>query len=402
MHRTPVKHRSARLVLIALLAAGIAGRPASAAGHIDPPHKTKRIGTVDLHACRDAPAYCGDFRRPFDPEDPASGSITVHFEFDPHSAAGKSKGTLVATEGGPGYPATGSRKDYLALFKPLMTDHDVLMMDNRGTGQSGAIDCRELQTGEKWTVESVAACGASLGERAPLYSTVYAADDLAAIVDALGLGKIDLYGDSYGTYFEQTFAVRHPDALRSIVLDGAYPLTGPDYAWYPTYAGATRDKFNLACARSPACSQLPGTSLDHIMPALDELRRSPISARAYDVDGRQRRFAADASHLAIVMMGGAPSLTTVREVDAAARAFMDGDRAPLLRLMAETIAAVDSRDPTGDPTKWSAGLAAAVLCHDPPQIFDMRLAPADRLRDHDRALAERRHSARDVLTVHHR
>ena len=25
--------------------------------------------------------------------------------------------------------------------------------------------------------------------------------------------------------------------------------------------------------------------------------------------------------------------------------------------MAETIAAVDSRDPTGDPTKWSAGLA---------------------------------------------
>jgi pimeloyl-ACP methyl ester carboxylesterase len=384
--------------MIGWLAASLTVRAASAAGHIDPPHKIKRIGTVELHTCRDAAAYCGDIKRPFDPDDPASGSITIHFEFHPHSAAGKSRGTLVATEGGPGYPATGSREDYLALFKPLMTDHDVLMMDNRGTGQSGAIDCHELQTGEKWTVESVAVCGASLGERAPLYSTVYAADDLAAIVDALGLGKIDLYGDSYGTYFEQTFAVRHPGALRSIVLDGAYPLTGPDYAWYPTYAPAMRDKFNLACARSPGCFQLPGTSLDHIRPALDELRRSPFSAHAYDADGRERRFVADAPQLAIVMMGGAPSLTTVREVDAAARAFTDGDRVPLMRLMAETIAAVDSRDPTGDPSKWSAGLAAAVLCHDPPQIFDMRLAPADRLRDRDRALAERRRSARETYS----
>ena len=396
--KNPVKHRLAGCVLSALLAAGIADRPASAAGHAHPPHKAKRVGTVDLHACRDAPAYCGDLKRPFDPDNRASGSIIIHFEFYPHTAAGKSGGTLVATEGGPGYPATGSRGDYLALFKPLMPDHDVLLMDNRGTGQSGAIDCHELQTGEHWTVESVAACGAALGERAALYSTVYAADDLAAIVDAWGLGKIDLYGDSYGTYFEQTFAVRRPDALRSIVLDGAYPLTGPDYAWYPTYAAATRDKFNLACTRSPASSQLPGTSLDHIMPALDELRRSPFSARAFDIDGREHRFTADAPHLAIVMMGGAPSLTTVREVDAAARALTDGDPRPLARLMAETITAVDSRDPTGDPTQWSAGLAAAVLCHDPPQIFDMRLPPADRLRDHDRALAERRRSAPETYS----
>jgi pimeloyl-ACP methyl ester carboxylesterase len=386
------------VALTALLWAGIAGGPAAAASHVDPPHELKRVGTLDLRACRDAAAYCGELKRSFDPDDPAFGSITIHFEFHPHSAAGKSTGTLVATDGGPGYPATGSRADYLALFKPLLPDHDVLMMDNRGTGQSGAIDCHELQTAEKWTIETIAACGASLGERAPLYSTVYAADDLAAIVDALGLGKIDLYGNSYGTYFEQAFAARHPDALRSLVLDGAYPLAGADYAWYPSYAPAMRDKFNLACARSPECSQRPGTSLDHLMPALNELRRSPFSARAYDIDGREHRFAADAPHLAIVMMGGAPSLTTVREIDAAARAFADGDRPPLLRLMAETIAAVDSRDPTGDPTKWSAGLAAAVLCHDPPQIFDMRLAPADRLRDHDRVLAERRRDARDTYS----
>jgi pimeloyl-ACP methyl ester carboxylesterase len=391
--------RAIAAALLAILAAtGSSGSQASGSptGGAAAAAATLRVGRVVLHRCGVAGTYCGDLERQFDPDDASLGSIRIHFEFYPHPGAGKSAGTLVATEGGPGYPATLSREDYLALFKPLMAERDVLIMDNRGSGRSGAVDCHELQTGEKWTIDSVARCGESLGKRAALYSTVFAADDLAAVVDALGLGKIDLYGDSYGTYFEQVFAIRHPEALRSIVLDGAYPLTAPDYAWYPTYAPAMREKFNLACARSPACAELPGNSLDHIQPTLEELRRAPIEARAYDADGQERHFVADASQLAIVMLGGAPAFTTVREVDAAARAFTAGDRAPLERLMAETITAVDSRDPSANPSQWSAGLAAAVLCHDPPQIFDMRLAPAARLRDRDRALVARRLSAPDT------
>src|SRR6185437_8242120 len=212
-----------------------------------------------------------------------------------------------------------------------------------------------------------------LGSASALYSTAYAADDLAAILDALGVRTIDLYGDSYGTYFEQVFAVRHPATLRSIVLDGAYPLNGPGYAWYPSYAPAMRDKFNLLCRRFAPCARLPGSSIDHILPALEALRAHP--------------FDADASQLAIVMFGSAPAVVTARELDAAARAFTAGDRAPLLRLMAETASAVDSRDPSADAKQWSAGLAAAVMCQDAPQIFDMRLAPPERRADRDRAIA---------------
>ena len=212
----------------------------------------------------------------------------------------------------------------------------------------------------------------------------------------LQVHRIDLYGDSYGTYFEQTFATRHGPLLRSIVLDGAYPLTGPDYAWYPTYAPAMRDKFNIACARSAACASIPGSSMDHIQPALNALRAQPFPATGYDEDGKARHFEANASQLAIVMFSGAPALTTARETDAAARAFIAGDRLPLLRLMAETAAAVDSRDPTADHTQWSAGLAAAVMCQDPPQIFDMNLPPAARAADRARALAERRRNAPDT------
>jgi pimeloyl-ACP methyl ester carboxylesterase len=350
---------------------------------------TLQVGTLLLHRCGGGPAYCGDLDRPMDPTGAIPGRLSVHFEYYPHSESGKSAGTLVATEGGPGFAATESRDDYLALYRPLRRNHDVLIMDNRGTGLSGAVDCPELQSAEKWTVPLIGACGDSLGNRAPLYSTAYATDDLAAVLTALKIDRIDLYGDSYGTYFEQVFAVRHPQALRSLVLDGAYPLRGPDYPWWPTYAPAMRDKFNIACRRSEACAKVPGSSIDHMRPALDQLRGQPFAATAADGDGKMLSFTANASQFAIVLFGSAPAAASVREADAAARAFAAGDRVPLLRLMAETISGVDSRDPTADPKKWSAGLAAAVMCQDPPQIFDMRLTPALRAADRDRTVAQR-------------
>src|ERR1700722_17160251 len=348
------------------------------------------VGSITLQRCRAVAAWCGMLPRPLDPANVVPGSISIYFEFYPHTAAGKSLGTLVATEGGPGFPATESRDEYLGLFQPLLAERDLLLMDNRGTGKSGAVDCTALQGAAAITEENVAACGRSLGNKAPLYSVSFAADDLAAILAALALGPIDLYGDSYGTYFEQVFALRHPQLLRSLVLDGAYALDGPDYAWYPSYAPAMRDKFNIACRQSAACKAIPGSSLEHVAPALAILRRAPFAAQARDADGTLRSFTANAALLATVMFASAPSFATVRELDAAARAFTEGDRAPLLRLMAETLVDVDSRDESHAPEKFSAGLAAAVMCGDAPQIFDMRLAPARRIAARNAAIAHRK------------
>jgi pimeloyl-ACP methyl ester carboxylesterase len=315
------------------------------------------VGSLRLHRCSTNAAWCGEVMRALDPKGAIADPLSIHFEFYRHTAPGEPEGMLVATEGGPGYPATLSRDEYLELFAPLLATHDFVLMDNRGTGQSGALDCPDLQSATTWTLELIGACGASLGDRAALYSTAYAADDLAAILDALKVDRVDLYGDSYGTFFEQVFAVRHPKRLRSIVLDGAFPLDAPDYGWYPTYGPAVRDKYNIACARSASCAARGGSGMEHIQPLLDALRAEPFAAHATDADGEDIAFTADASRLAIVMYSGSPALTTVRDLDAAARAFTAGDRAPLLRLMAETTTAVDSRDPKHEPAKWSAGLA---------------------------------------------
>jgi pimeloyl-ACP methyl ester carboxylesterase len=354
---------------------------------------TLQVGRLLLHRCASGAPWCGTLPRALDPSGAVPGTIAVYFEYYPHSRAGPAAGTLVATEGGPGYPATDSREAYLALFAPLQAGHDVLIMDNRGTGRSGALDCRQLQNAPALTESNIGDCGRSLGRAAALYSTALAADDLAAVLDALAIERINLYGDSYGTYFAQVFALRHAGRVRSLVLDGAYPLDGPDYPWYPHYAPAMRDKFNLACERAPECQAVGGDSLSHIAPALAQLRARPARARVRYGDGRLMSFTADAPTLAIVMFGGAPAFATVREVDAAARAFSGGDRLPLLRLMAETLAGVDSRDPTRSPAKFSAALAVAVFCQDPPQIFDMTLPPAQRLLERDRVIARRKADA---------
>jgi len=381
------------LALAAALTLG--ANPISAADQTHSGPATLKVGTVTLRHCVTAAPWCGTLQRPLDPSGRVPGTLGIYFEFYPHSGSGPAQGTLVATEGGPGFPATESRSGYLALFEPLRTTRDVVIMDNRGTGRSGAINCQPLQTDPAVTPENIARCGRQLGPAAPLYSAALATDDLNAILDALGAGKIDLYGDSYGTFFEQVFAVRHGDRLRSIVLDGAFPLSGEGYAWYPNYAPTMRTKFQLVCRRSEDCSRLPGSTLERIGQVLDSLRRAPFAAEAADGDGRIIKFTANASQLATVMFGSSPAYASVRELDAAARAFTAGDRPPLLRLMAESLIGTDSRDPSRLPAIYSAGLAAATNCTDAPQIFDMTLPPEKRALERDRAIAERQRTAPD-------
>jgi pimeloyl-ACP methyl ester carboxylesterase len=383
--------RGARYLLLgALVAQALAWLSGASASDAT---ATLTVGRLTLQRCESAAPWCASVVRLLDPRGDVPGNVPVYFEYYPHTAPGPAAGTLVATEGGPGSPATESRDDYLALFGPLRARYDVLIMDNRGTGRSGAIDCRELQNAPSLTEGNIGACGRALGRTAPFYSTALAADDLAAILDALAIDRVGLYGDSYGSYFAQVFALRHREKVRSLVLDGADPLDGPDFPWYPHYAPAMREKFNLACARSSACSAVPGSSLDHIAPTLELLRTRPQLVTVRYGAGQTLKFTADATALAIVMFAGSPAFSTVREADAAARAFVRGDAAPLLRLMAETLGSVDSRDPSHDPKLFSAGLAADVSCQDPPQIFDMHLRPLRRVAARDQVIDRRKAEA---------
>jgi hypothetical protein len=64
--------------------------------------------------------------------------------------------------------------------------------------------------------------------------------------------------------------------------------------------------------------------------------------------------------------------------------------------MAETRDQVDSRDSTRAAGKFSSGLAAAISCQDPPQVYDMNLPVPLRLEARERAMAQRAAGAPDA------
>ncbi len=313
---------------------------------------------------------------PLDPAGQVPGKIDIAVAWLPHSdARRRSSGTIVAVEGGPGYPSIGSRGLYRGLYAPLLTTRDLLLADNRGTGASDAIDCSPLQRAPLMRVADVTRCGEELGSTSDLFGTGLAADDLALVLASLNLGKVDLYGDSYGTFFVQAFAGRHPGMVRTIVLDGAYPVVGGS-PWYPSGGPAMRGAFDSVCHQSAGCAKVPGTSVSR-------LERLVASLRAGNSTGIVP------SDLAFVMDSAGLDPLAYRDLDAAARAFLDAnDAVPLRRLVHE---AYTYEEGAGSRARvYSQGLFAAASCSDNPQAYDMRLGRRERAAAWNAALERKR------------
>jgi pimeloyl-ACP methyl ester carboxylesterase len=313
----------------------------------------------------DASARCGAVRVPLHRSDPGGETIRVRYRVIPRGDRSRPAGTpIVATEGGPGYSTIESGAGYEFMLRPLLRTRDLILMDNRGTGRSGAIDCPRLQAGKGDYTREVGRCAERLGDAADAYGTGAAADDLAAVLDQLGIPVVSLYGDSYGTYFAQAFAVRHPDRVNAVVLDAAFAVDGFD-PWGRTTTDAIRAAWTTACDRSRTC---PAADPVAELGALSErFARTPLRGFARDADGTRQRVRMDGSAFAQLVNDAGYGYAIYRDVLAAARALDAGDPAPMLRLAAEDLTSVEA----GPVKSYSEGAYAAVACHDYPAIWDV-------------------------------
>ncbi|MFN8157421.1 MAG: alpha/beta hydrolase [Candidatus Nanopelagicales bacterium] len=366
-------------------------RPATSSGtatHVAP--RAVHVGSVDLTPCDVTEgALCGSITRPWDPTGAVPGTLSVGFAFVP-AATSPAIGTVVPHEGGPGYSTTGSADSYAAMYGPLLERRNLLLVDQRGTGLTEPIDCPELQELTTAYATAAARCARRLGDHAHLYGTALSADDLAAVVTALGLGKVDVYGDSYGTFFTQVYASRHPQQVRSLVLDSAYPTYG-ETAWYPTMTPAMRGSFDRVCAQTPTCAALGTRTSSRLATLAASVRRNPLVGNVFGGDGALHRIRLDAPKLLTLAFNATYGPVTYRELDAAIRAWSTRrDVAPLLRLVAEMDFPGGG---TSDPVDYSEGADAAVACQDYPQLYDMTQAPAVRRAQLTAAVA--RQSARN-------
>ena len=393
-----MRHRRSRFVPALLLAAVTAVSLAPAMAVAQETDDQLAVGRLRLDPCEEVDgAWCGTLRVPFDRADPAAGTIPVNFEWYPAEQA--PVGTMVAVEGGPGYPSTGSRDYYIELFGGLQRSRNLLLVDNRGTGTSALINCRPLQRwhlalGDDEYDRRVAACGNQLNTARPLpgggfvhgsdlYGTANAARDLADVLAALETGPVDMYGDSYGSYFGQTFAARYPGLLRSLTLDATWPVLSTDPFYISTIETA-RIAFDLACRRSVACAlAAPGSSMARIGALAERLRRAPVVGQTREPGSAPSTWKVDVEVLIALVNNAGSDAGVYRELDAAARAVLERrDGAPLLRLAAKSLYTADG----GPVREWSAGQYSAVYCTDYPQAFDMRAPLAVRQAQYEAAV----------------
>ena len=335
-----------------------------------PAQGSRTIGTLIASACEvvsvtGTQAWCGTLSRPWDPHDPSLGTFLLAFAVVLPTASAPISTAVVGLEGGPGYGGIDSGQSYAQMLGPLMLDRALVVMDARGTGRSSVIRCRGLNSGGRAYGQAVRRCGESLGDRASLYVSALAADDLAALVEALQVGPVNVYGDSYGTFLAQVFAGRHPDQVRSLVLDGAYPVVG-ETAWFPTQGHALRESLDVVCRRTRACDRLPGSTVGRLERVLSVVRATSVWVTAPGGDNRRHRVRVTPETLVEVAFGGTYAAAAYREIDASLRAALRGDWLPIGRLVAE----FQYPSVRGAPVvEYSGGQSLAVSCLDYPQLY---------------------------------
>ena len=194
-----------------------------------------------LEPCEDPPdTLCGSIEVPLDRANPDAGTLPIFFALVKHTAPGPAIGTILASEGGPGFSSTAATPFFADLFAPLLDRRDLLTIDLRGTGRSGAIDCPDLQHGIGEQTAALRDCGRQLGASAWLYGSGERAEDIEDVRAALGIPRLDYYGLSGGGLQVQAYAARYGERLRTAVMDAPYRVGFDDAFQSPVATALVR------------------------------------------------------------------------------------------------------------------------------------------------------------------
>jgi pimeloyl-ACP methyl ester carboxylesterase len=246
----------------ALVLSGAGLRPAAAAPAAAAPSR------LALHECRlehplrlaSIAARCGVLEVPEDWSHPEGAAIELSVAVVPALNRRAAAAPLFLLAGGPGQGATAMYTSFAAAFARVNRNHDLVLIDQRGTGKSAPLTCAYP---DDWQAagddmpalrQATLACLHTYGDRVRFYTTGAAVADIAAVRDALEFPAIDLYGVSYGTRVAQLYMRRFPASTHAVILDG---VTFPEQAIGPeTPLDGQRalDLIVKRCGDSPDCA----------------------------------------------------------------------------------------------------------------------------------------------------
>jgi pimeloyl-ACP methyl ester carboxylesterase len=209
-------------------------------------------------------AICGRFRVLEDRTRPAGRTIDVAFVVLKALNDGGHVDAYTRFNGGPGSPMTPAANSMAGRRADIRADRDVLLVDHRGTGNSTPLGCNNAYpTGMRSRFETVMpldhvdGCRDMLSRRHDLsqYTTPNSMDDLAELSEWLGYAQLNINGGSYGTVEAQVFTRRHPDMVRTVIMNGVAPLQDRVYVHHARYLQESLENMYAECAEQSECSE---------------------------------------------------------------------------------------------------------------------------------------------------
>lgn len=295
--------RTTRLLLAALVASALlSGCGPAAAPTASATPTSRHYGRIAFKPCTlandfasdSAQAQCASWKVAENPAEPRGRQIALNIAWLPATdEANIATDPMFFLAGGPGQAATDTWPSLDAAFAEVRKHRDVILVDQRGTGKSNPLICRNRQ-GDSAVMEDTEGADAALAiEQATafarqcaqglktdprFYSTSDAIRDLDAVRAALGVEKINLVGLSYGTRVAQQYAHRYPKQTRSMVLDGVVPN---ELALGNEHARNLDDALALQfaqCQKLPACRQRFGADpRAQLRELMQRLKAAPVT-----------------------------------------------------------------------------------------------------------------------------
>ncbi len=190
--------------------------------------------------------------------------------------------------GGPGQGSADMAKYYAWHYEKLRWERDIVLVDQRGTGESNPLHCQRIgdpdsaQTylQDMFPEDYVKNCRKELEKKANLrhYDSTTAMKDIDDLRSALGYERINIIGSSYGSYTGIVYMKYFQERVRTAFLSF---IAMPNW----TYSGSIAPNTEVAlerlladCAMDPDCSSDYPLLRQQLGQVLDRLKQGPVSA----------------------------------------------------------------------------------------------------------------------------
>jgi pimeloyl-ACP methyl ester carboxylesterase len=201
-------------------------------------------------------ARCGTLTIPEDRSNPNGRQIELKVAVIPAIKRSPETDALFLLAGGPGQSAIEAFPGMISMIFQIHEDRDIVLVDQRGTGESNPLRCLDPEDDELTDEEALAklkSCPETLDADLRFYTTEIAMTDLDEVRSVLGYETINIYGASYGTRAALTYLSMFPEHVRTVTLDA---VVDSDFVMFMDAAEdgqAALDQFFARCEADEDC-----------------------------------------------------------------------------------------------------------------------------------------------------